>query len=265
MSNPPVHATPALTGRHAVVTGAARGIGAAIARRLADDGVRLTLLGRDLDALRRFAATLPPRATVLALACDVADATQVAAAFEAARQAHGPVAILVNNAGQATTAPLVKTDDTLWQRMLAVNLTGTFLCTRAALPDMLAARAGRIVQVASTAGQRGYAYCSAYAAAKHGVIGLTRSLALEIATQGITVNAVCPGFTDTDIVADSVQRIVDKTGRSTAEAMAEFTRHNPQGRLVRPEEVAELVAWLCGDGAAAVHGQSLSVSGGEVM
>jgi NAD(P)-dependent dehydrogenase (short-subunit alcohol dehydrogenase family) len=159
----------------------------------------------------------------------------------------------------------VRTDDALWQQMLAVNLTGTFLCTRAALPDMLAARSGRIVNVASTAGQRGYAYCSAYAAAKHGVIGLTRSLALEVATSGITDNAVCPGFTDTHLVTESVQRIVQKTGRSAADAMAEFTRHNPQGRLVRPEEVAAMVAWLCGDDAAAVHGQSLSVSGGETM
>jgi NAD(P)-dependent dehydrogenase (short-subunit alcohol dehydrogenase family) len=196
---------------------------------------------------------------------DVADAASVTAAFAAAREGFGPVAVLVNNAGQAATAPLLKTDDALWAQMLAVNLTGSFLCTRAALPDMLAARAGRIVMVASTAGQRGYAYCSAYAAAKHGVIGLVRSLALEVAANGITVNAVCPGFTDTDIVADSVQRIVAKTGRSEAEALVELTRHNPQGRLVQPDEVAGAVAWLCSSAAASVHGQSISVSGGEVM
>jgi NAD(P)-dependent dehydrogenase (short-subunit alcohol dehydrogenase family) len=254
-----------MQGRHAVITGAGRGIGAAIAQRLAAEGAVLTLLGRGLDALQALAATLPPDCRALALSCDVSDAAQVAAAFETVRATHGPVAVLVNNAGQAATAPLHRTDDALWAQMLAVNLTGTFLCTRAALPDMLAARAGRIVNVASTAGQRGYAYCSAYAAAKHGVIGLTRSLALEVAATGITVNAVCPGFTDTDIVAESVQRIVGKTGRSEAEAMAEFTRHNPQGRLVQPAEVAATVAWLCGDAAASVHGQSISVSGGEVM
>ena len=199
------------------------------------------------------------------VACDITSADSVAQAFAAARAAAGPVAILVNNAGQAESVPFHRMDAAHWQRMLEVNLTGTFTCTQAALPDLLAAGAGRIVNVASTAGLRGYAYVAAYAAAKHGVIGLTRSLALELAAKGITVNAVCPGYTDTDIVRDSVARVASKTGRSTAEAQAEFVRGNPQGRLVAPDEVADTVAWLCGDGAAAVTGQSISVSGGEVM
>jgi NAD(P)-dependent dehydrogenase (short-subunit alcohol dehydrogenase family) len=149
--------------------------------------------------------------------------------------------------------------------MLAVNLSGSFYCTRAVLPAMRDSGWGRIVNIASTAGQRGYAYVAAYAAAKHGVIGLTRSLALEVAAQGITVNAVCPGYTETELLERSVGNVVARTGRSADEARAEFTRHNPQGRIVRPDEVADAVAWLCGSGAAAINGQSISVSGGEVM
>jgi NAD(P)-dependent dehydrogenase (short-subunit alcohol dehydrogenase family) len=149
--------------------------------------------------------------------------------------------------------------------MLAVNLTGTFLCTQAALPTMIAARAGRIVNIASTAGQKGYAYCAAYAAAKHGVLGMTRSLALEVAAQGISVNAVCPGYTDTDIVRDGVAKIVAATGRSEADAMATFSHSNPLKRLIDPEEVASTVRWLCDDAPAALTGQALSISGGEVM
>jgi len=258
-----MHANP-LTGRHALVTGAARGIGAEIARTLAAEGATLTLLGRDIDSLQRVAASLQGQGHGV-VAADVADAQAVQAAFAQARAGRGPIAILVNNAGAAESAPFLKTSVELWQRMLSVNLTGSFLCAQAALPDMLEAGWGRIVNIASTAGQKGYAYVAAYTAAKHGVIGLTRSLALEVARKGVTVNAVCPGYTDTDILRASVANVVGKTGRSEADALAEFSNVNPQRRIVQPAEVADAVRWLCSEGAASVTGQSVSVSGGEVM
>jgi len=253
-----------LNGHHALVTGAARGIGAEIARRLAADGATLTLLGRNRDALQQLADALPGTGHGIAQA-DVTDARAIAAAFEQARSARGAIAILVNNAGQAESAPFAKTSIELWQRMLAVNLTGTFICAQAALPDMLAAGRGRIVNIASTAGQKGYAYVSAYVAAKHGVSGLTRSLALEVAAKGVTVNAVCPGYTETDLLRESIANVVAKTGRSESEARADFATGNPQRRIVQPAEVADAVSWLCGDDAGAITGQSISVSGGEVM
>ncbi len=253
-----------LQGRHALVTGAARGIGAEIARTLAAEGARLTLLGRRREALQALADELPGSGHAVVVA-DVADAASVAAAFDAARAVHGPLGILVNNAGQAESAPFLKTSAEMWQRMLAVNLTGSFLCAQAALPDMLQAGWGRIVNIASTAAQKGYPYVSAYVAAKHGVLGLTRSLALEVAKKGITVNAVCPGYTDTDILRESVANVVAKTGRSQQEALAEFVAGNPQQRVVQPAEVADAVRWLCGAGAASITGQAISVSGGEVM
>ena len=249
--------------RHALVTGGGQGIGAAIAHLLVRRGMRVTVLGRRLATGQVLAAEPPD--LLHAVAADVANASEVAAAFADAVVRFGRVDVLVNNAGQAESAPFLKMDEALWHRMLDVNLTGTMLCTQAALPGMLEAGWGRIVNVASTAGQVGYAYVSAYCAAKHGVVGLTRALALEVASKGITVNAVCPGYTDTDIVRASIERVVAKTGRSEQEARAAFVQSNPQGRLVAPVEVADAVVWLCSEGASAITGQSLSVSGGEVM
>ncbi len=252
-----------LQSRHAVVTGGGQGIGAAIARLLAARGASVTVLGRTLETVQSLAAEQP--AHMHAVSADVSDADQVQAAFASARRRFGPISILVNNAGQASSAPFLKTDAALWNQMLAVNLTGTLLCTQAAVPDMLASGWGRVVNIASTAGLTGYAYVAAYCAAKHGVVGLTRALALEFAKKGLTINAVCPGYTETDIVRNSIANVVAKTGRSEEQARAEFTAGNPQGRLVQADEVADAVAWLCSSAASAINGQSIAVCGGELM
>ena len=186
-------------------------------------------------------------------------------AFAAAVAAAGPIDLLVNNAGQVETAPLAKTSLDTWQRLLNVNLTGSFLCSREVLPAMTERRFGRIVNVASTAALKGYAYVAAYCAAKHGVLGLTRALALETARKGVTVNPVCPGYTETDIVAGAIDTIVAKTGRTPDEARAELASVNPQGRLVDPAEVAASVAWLARRDSGSITGQAIAVAGGEVM
>jgi NAD(P)-dependent dehydrogenase (short-subunit alcohol dehydrogenase family) len=254
--------TGGLEGRHAVVTGAGRGIGAAIAKLLASRGAKVSLLGRNRESLDEVAAAIGAQATFQV--ADVTDVTSLRDAFEYVREQHGPVTILVNNAGQARSAPLSAGDDALWDEMLEVNLTGVYRCIRCALPDMLQAGEGRVINIASTAGLVGYPYVTAYCAAKHGVVGLTRALALELARRNITVNAVCPGYTDTDMVRDAIANIQKKTGRDEAQATAALVARNPQGRLITPEEVAETVAWLCTPGTASVTGQSIAVAGGEV-
>ncbi|MFG5777158.1 SDR family NAD(P)-dependent oxidoreductase [Comamonas sp. J-3] len=249
--------------QHALVTGAGQGIGEAIARDLLAQGASVTVLGRRAEPLQKLVQEHPGRCQMVL--ADVANAEQVQAAFAQAVAAQGAISILVNNAGQASSTPFLKMDAAHWQNMLDVNLTGTMLCIQQALPAMLQAGYGRIVNVASTAGLTGYAYVSAYVAAKHGVVGLTRALALELAQKGITVNAVCPGYTETEIVKTSIERVVAKTGRTPEQALAEFVKGNPQGRLVQPQEVADAVLWLCGTGAAAITGQAIAVAGGEIM
>jgi NAD(P)-dependent dehydrogenase (short-subunit alcohol dehydrogenase family) len=252
-----------LSGKHAVVTGASRGIGAAIAQALAAEGMRLSLWARDATALSHTVAACGAE-RAQACAVDVTDPTQVEGATASARARFGPVQVLVNNAGQAASAKFTDTDTELWHRILNVNLTGTYLCTRAAVPDMLQQGFGRIVNIASIAGLRGGAYLSAYVSSKHAVVGLTRALALEYAARNITVNAVCPGYVDTDIVKNAVANISRKTGRSPAEALATLVATNPQGRLVSTVEVANAVVWLCRPGSESVTGQSLVLAGGEV-
>jgi len=256
-----------LAGRHAVVTGGSRGIGAAIAAALAGHGANVTIMGRDRKTLENRAAALAEAGDGLidARVIDVSDPEAVDAAFDGLDRKLGAPSILVNNAGIALSAPFSRTDPEFWAKLLDTDLTGAFLCIRKVLPGMIEAKHGRIVNIASTAGLTGYPYVTAYCAAKHGLIGLTRALALEIAKSGVTVNAVCPGYADTDIVRGAVDNIVAKTGRSKEEALAQLTSHNPQGRLIQPAEVAEAVIWLCRPESASVTGQAIAIAGGEIM
>jgi NAD(P)-dependent dehydrogenase (short-subunit alcohol dehydrogenase family) len=270
-----------LAGQHAVVTGGGTGIGAAIAQALAAEGVKLTLVGRRREKLEEVATSCssaeagaqpsgaagprPSPGSIHRAPADVTDPAQVEAAFNSAREAHGPITILINNAGAASSAPFAKLAPDQWRATMAVNLDALLHTCQAALPDLLEAEHGRIVTIASTAGLKGYGITAAYVAAKHGAVGLTRALATEYSRTRMTVNAVCPGFTETDLVVQSIATIVEKTGRSAEEAYALLAAFNPQGRMVSPAEVAAAVLWLCLPESRSINGQAIAVAGGEVM
>ena len=246
--------------RHALITGAGTGIGEAISLQLHREGHAVTLVGRRSEPLETLSQALGKQS--FAVTGDVTYRGEIESAFKAATAQFGDVQILVNCAGMAPTAPFHRVDFADWQRTMDVNVNGVFHCTQLALDSMLENNWGRVVNIASVASLRGFPYVSGYCASKHAVLGMTRALALEVATQGITINAVCPGYADTDIVRNAIAGIVSKTGRTEADAMQHFTESNPQGRLVEVTEVASAVSWLCSEGAASVTGQAIAIDGG---
>jgi len=249
-----------IAGKHALVTGGGSGIGREIALALAHASATVTICGRREEALQ---ATAQESDRIHAIVCDVTSEAAVAALYAEAGKARGPFDIVVANVGMSGSSPAHRTSLADWQHTLDANLTGSFLTVKPALSGMISAKSGRIVFIASTAGLKGYAYVAPYVAAKHGVVGLMRALATEMAKTGVTVNAVCPGFVETEMLQESVRRIVDKTGRTVDQARASLAATNPQGRIVQPHEVATTVMWLCSDGASSVTGQAISLSGGE--
>jgi NAD(P)-dependent dehydrogenase (short-subunit alcohol dehydrogenase family) len=256
-----------LSNQHIVVTGAARGIGAAIAHLLATADADLTLVGRNKKTLQVMAMKLPGNGRKFVQSLDVSDIHQVEQVFSEATKVIGPIHVLVNNAGQAQSSAIDQITPDLWSQMLAVNLTGTFNCIHAALASLRTTASescpSRIINIASTSGLQGYTHVSAYASAKHGVVGLTRSLALELAKSHITVNAVCPGYTETAIAEQAIENIIRSTNKTAEQATNLLTRRNPQQRLIRPEEVASCVLWLCQAESRSINGQAIAIDGGE--
>jgi 3-hydroxybutyrate dehydrogenase len=256
-----------LEGKVALITGGGRGIGRAVAFALAYEGASIAVLARTAEQVASVATEIESACGVEAMpaVCDVSSAESVERAFASVRERFGRVDILVNNAGIAESAPLVKTSDELWQRHLAINLNGTFYCTRAALPSMLERGWGRVINIASIAGKTGAPYISAYTASKHAVVGLTRSVALEVATRGVTVNAICPGYVETEMTAHAIENITAKTGKTPDEARDILNQMSPQNRLITPEEVAALALLLASEEGRGINGQAINVDGGSVL
>ncbi len=257
-----------LQNRIALITGGGRGIGRAIALAFARESASIVVAARTLEQVEKVAREIADQFSTNALpvVCDVSDVESVGKMFASVteRFGRGPD-ILVNNAGIAESAPLTKTDDELWQRHLAINLSGTFYCTRAALPQMIARGWGRIINIASIAGKTGAPYIAAYSASKHGVLGLTRSAALEVAAKGITVNAICPGYVDTDMTTRGIENITKKAGLSADQAMESIKKMSPQNRIIEPEEVAALALLLATEEGRGINGQAINVDGGSVL
>jgi 3-hydroxybutyrate dehydrogenase len=254
-----------LRGRSAVITGGGRGVGAAVAQRLASAGAAVLVAARTASEVEQVAARLRDEGhTAHATLCDVADESSVEGLAATARDRLGHVDILINNAGIASAAPIHRTTLDVWTRMLTVNATGAFLCLRAFLPGMIERGWGRVVNVASVAGLSADRYISAYAASKHALVGLTRAAAAEVASRGVTVNAVCPGYLDTGMTRETIARIVQTTGRSEDTALEAILQRVPQKRLIEPDEVAEAVVFLCGEAARGITGESLVIDGGDL-
>jgi NAD(P)-dependent dehydrogenase (short-subunit alcohol dehydrogenase family) len=246
-----------LEGRSVLITGGGTGLGADMAAGFAGAGARVVVVGRRQGPLDAVVAT---DQRIVAIVGDVTDEDDMTSVFTEA----GPIDVVVANAGAARSAPLTKTGIDLWEQMIAVNLTGVFLTLREGLRQMRGSEWGRLITIASTAGLKGYPYVSAYAAAKHGAVGLTRAAAQEVAGSGITANALCPGYVDTEMTERTIANIVETTGRSAEEALQVLARINPHGRLIRPSEVTAAALWLCGPGSESINGQAIAIAGGEL-